>query len=307
MKTIETGSRPETCILCGSAASSPVYGTPPRALVRCSGCGLVRVAPMPDAGSRREVNLGTYSTEEYRRRYFLDRKIYSSWFRKKLELIERFKPGRGRILDIGCSYGFFVEEALGRGWDAFGCEINPVTGGYSRGRLGERVHVGGPETIPFGGQGFDAIVMWDVIEHQPDPLSFLEGVKKYLKPGGVICLQVPNFGSYISELKKENWDWLTPGDHLYFFTPDTLGRLAGRAGLRQSHSETWESLRYFIDSLLGYNERRGALAELYRATVVRAVRLGLFFLFLPFQRRLHREGKGALILSVLSSPGGKND
>ncbi len=262
---------------------------------------------MPDAVNRREVNARTYSTEEYRRRYFMDKKIYSSWFREKLALIERFKPGKGRILDIGCSYGFFVEEALGRGWDAFGCEINPVTGGYSRGRLGERVHIGGPETIPFSGPGFDAIVMWDVIEHQPDPLGFLRMARKYLKPGGLVCLQVPNFGGYISGLKKEKWDWLTPGDHLYFFTTDTLARLAGRAGLRQAHVETWESTRYFIDSLIGYNERQGALAELYRATVVRAVRLGLFFLFLPFQRRLHREGKGALILGVFSYAGGEND
>lgn len=305
---MKTGLEPagESCFLCKSGEYSVVYDIKPYGVVKCASCGLVRVMPMPDEGQRREVNLCTYSTEEYRDRYFKDKKNFTRWFRDKLKLIETYKPQKGRILDIGCSYGFFVEEALRRGWDACGCEINPVTGGHSKERLKERVCVGDLDAMTFAGPGFDVITLWDVLEHQPDPTAFLNRVKKYLKEDGMICLQVPNFDGYLSSLKGEMWDWLTPGDHLYFFTPATLAKTAESAGFVQAYFETWEPTRYFIDSLLGLNENKGAAAELYRATIVRFVRLVLFFLFLPFQLRLHKKGKGALLLSILAGRRGKD-
>jgi len=297
---------PEICFLCKSADYNVFYDTSPFRTVKCSSCGLARVMPMPDEKQRQAVNTSTYSTEEYRDRYFKDRKNFTRWFRDKLKLIETYKPQKGRILDIGCSYGFFVEEALRRGWDACGCEINPVTGGHSRERLKERVCVGDLDAMSFTGAGFDVITLWDVLEHQPDPSAFLSRVKKYLKEDGIICLQVPNFDGYISRLKGKNWDWLTPGDHLYFFTPATLAKTAESAGFVQSYFETWEPTRYFIDSLIGLNGSQGAAAELYRSTVVRFVRLVLFFVFLPFQLRLHKKGEGALLLSILKRRRGQD-
>ena len=307
IKTDAVGvSAPERCFLCDSGDSVAVYDAAPYRTVKCSSCGMLRVMPMPDEEQRRGINSGIYSTEEYKERYFKDKRNFTNWFRDKLKIIETYKPGKGRILDIGCSYGFFVEEALRRGWSAYGCEINPVTGGYSRERLQERVYVGDLDGMPFAGKGFDVVTLWDVIEHQPDPAAFLNRVKRYLKEDGIICLQVPNFDGYISRLKGERWDWLTPGDHLYYFTPGTLKKTAEAAGFAQLYAETWEPTRYFIDSLVGFNENKSALLELYRLTIVRFIRLGLFFLFLPFQAYLHKNGKGALLLSILSVKRGKD-
>lgn len=296
----------EVCFLCKSGKWSPVYDTAPYRVVKCDSCGLLRITPMPDAAQGRDINEATYSAAEYKERYFKDRRTFAAWARVKLRLIERYKPGKGRILDVGCSYGVFVEEAAGRGWDASGCEMNPVTGAYSNGRFGGKVHVGGAETMPFPPGSFDAITLWDVIEHQADPAAFLKMLSGYLKADGLIFLQVPNFDSYISGLKKERWDWLTPGDHRYFFTQATLARTAAAAGFSQLHHETWEPTRYFIDSLIGLGEKTGFLAEFYRATVVRAVRILLPFMFMPFQRRLRSAGKGALLVSVLGRKGGQN-
>lgn len=259
---------------------------------------------MPGPGAALEINEAVYSAAEYRDRYFKDRHNFAAWSREKLRLIERFKPGRGRILDVGCSYGVFIEEAGKRGWDACGCELNPVTGGYSRGLFGEKVHSGELAGSPFPPSSFDVITMWDVIEHQPDPVAFLRTAAGYLKADGMIFLQVPNFDSYVSGLKKDGWDWLTPGDHKYFFAPATLARTAAAAGFSQAYMKTWESTRYFIDSLIGFGEKTGPAAEIYRATVLRFVRLFLFFLFLPFQKRLWAADKGALLVGGFSRKGG---
>ena len=297
----------EACFLCKSGGWSPVYDTAPYRVVKCDSCGLLRIAPMPDDVKSREINEDTYSAEEYRERYFKDRHNFAAWARAKLKLIERYKPGKGRLLDVGCSYGVFVEEAGKRGWDASGCEMNPVTGAHSRARFGEKVHVGGADGMPFPVDSFDVITLWDVIEHQADPAAFLKMLSRYLKADGLLFLQMPNFDSYISGLKKARWDWLTPGDHRYFFTSDTLARTAAAAGFVQIHHETWEPTRYFIDSLIGLGERSGFLAKLYRATAVRAVRIFFSFLFLPFQRRLAADGKGALLVSVLARERGQGD
>ena len=261
---------------------------------------MVRIAPMPDPAVNLEINEAVYSAAEYKERYFKDRHNFAAWAREKLQLIERCRPGKGRILDVGCSYGVFIEEAAKLGWDACGCEINPVTGNYSREHFGGKVHAGDLATAPFPLASFDVITLWDVIEHQPDPAAFLKNAAKYLKDDGIIFLQVPNFDSYISGLKKDGWDWLTPGDHKYFFTPATLVRTAAAAGFSLIYLKTWEPTRYFIDSLIGLAERSGPVADIYRATVVRFVRLFLFFLFLPFQSRLRAADKGALLVGGFS-------
>lgn len=296
----------DTCVLCGSTERLPVFDTVPYAVVRCGACGLARVSPMPGEGDRGRINDAIYSAVEYRDRYFKDRGNFLRWFRRKLRLIERYRPGKGRILDIGCSYGFFVEEALRRGWDAYGCELNPVTAAAAKAGAGGRVHSGPLETMDFSG-GFDVITLWDVIEHQPDPRDFMQKVSAMLKPGGILCVQAPNFGSYIAGLKGAAWDWLTPGDHLYFFTPDSLALTARKAGCRVLHAETWEPTRYFIDSLIGLNEHKGPAAEMYRATLVRIARFLFFFLFMPFQYALHRRSRGALLLYFFSPDGACDD
>ncbi len=288
------------CSLCGSGEAAPVYGTSPYGVVKCLGCGLLRVAPMPREAEGRAINEATYSADEYRDRYFKDRHNFAAWARAKLRLIEEYKPARGRILDVGCSYGVFLEEAARRGWDAYGCEMNPVTGAYSRARHGDKVYAGEASEMPFAEGSFDVVTLWDVLEHQADPVAFLRMLGRYLKRDGLVLVQTPNFASYISEMKKDAWDWLTPGDHKYFFTPGSLARTAATAGFEQVRCETWEPTRYFIDSMIGLAEWRGALAEAYRATVVRFVRLLLFFLFLPLQNRLAAAGRGALLVGVLA-------
>lgn len=209
------------------------------------------------------------------------------------------KPQKGKILDIGCSYGFFLETAKKRKWDIYGVEINPTSGSYAKNKFGpDHIFVGKLENSHFKTRSFDVIALWDVVEHTDNPVVFLEEVKKFLKTDGIICIQSPNIDSFIARLKRERWDWLPPGDHIYYFTPKTLTGVVENAGLRVIYSSTWEPTRYFIDSLIAFNEHSSWPFELYRRTIVRVIRKFFFFIFIPFQKLLRTKAKGALIFLI---------
>jgi len=287
----------QKCILCEKTTYNNFYDLNPYSLIKCSSCGLIRVSPMPNPQEKKKNSQSIYSSIEYRERYFKDKRFFTRWFKAKFKIIERLKPEKGKILDVGCSYGFFLEVAKRRGWDIYGIEIDPITGGYTKDKFGDKIFIGELENSHFEMHYFDVITLWDVIEHVVNPVDFLKTVKNYLKPSGIICIQTPNIESYISKLKNKNWDWLTPGDHLYFFSPRTLHKTLKLVGLKSIYFKTWEPNCYFIDSLIGFNEINNILFELYRKTIVRIFRKLLFFAFIPFQWILSGKNKGALIVT----------
>lgn len=290
------------CSLCNSNENRIIYNTIPFAVVKCLSCSLVRVEPMPDDEERARINQSVYSISDYKKRYFKDKYFFKRWFKNKLERIERLCSKKGKLLDIGCSYGFFLEVANERGWDVYGVERNPVSGGAVKERFGDKVFIGLLENAHLEKRSFDVITLWDVIEHIPQPVEFLCRLKDYLRPDGILCLQVPNINSFISELKGVSWDWLTPGDHLYFFSPETIMQMIAQSGFESIHFRTWEPTGYFIDSVIGFNEYNNIFFEIYRKTIVRLARKLLFFVFLPFQKQIASNNKGALIEIFMKLP-----
>ncbi|MFC1461777.1 class I SAM-dependent methyltransferase [Verrucomicrobiota bacterium] len=287
------------CILCQGVTYSNLYDSNSCSLIKCSACGLIRMACLPHEQEKQKINESIYSSTDYRDRYFKDKRFLTRSSRSKLKIIERLKPQKGKILDIGCSYGFFLETAEKRKWDIYGVEINPTSGSYAKNKFGpDHVFVGKLENSRFEKCSFDVITLWDVVEHTDNPVVFLEKIKKFLKTDGIICIQSPNIDSFIARLKRERWNWLTPGDHIYYFTPETLARTVETAGLRVIHSSTWESTRHFIDSLVAFDEHLSWPFELYRRTIVRVIRTFFFFIFMPFQKLLHTRAKGALIFLI---------
>ena len=103
--------------------------------------------------------------------------------------------GADRVaIDVGCGLGEFVESATEAGWTAIGLEpsTEAVAMAVDMGRnvicatLESYVASGGPAS------GADAVVLTNVLEHVPDPLSILTTIRGLLKPGGAVAVRVPN-------------------------------------------------------------------------------------------------------------------
>lgn len=161
----------------------------------------------------------------------------------------------GRILEIGCGAGHFLRAAQAEGYEAWGTEVS--TSGLARLRAeGFRVLEGDLPTLRLAESSFDAIILFEVIEHLPDPGVYLVEARRLLRDGGALLLTTPNFDSLSRRLLGDGWRVVDP-EHLVLFTTRGLRGALQRAGLRVSrvHSRNVDPLEILRG--LRKEERRG--------------------------------------------------
>ena len=264
---VDTYSREEVaCNLCGARDEELLFLTPER-IVRCRRCGLIYCNPRLDAAS-----LGKIYSKDYfvldEQKSGIDYKAYANYVNeepvitrsmiKRMKKVERFAGSKGRVLDIGCATGFSLLAARARGWQAEGIECSEFCVQYARSR-GLEVHQGSLRDYPGSEESMDAITMWDYLEHSPDPLGDLQTCHSLLKKGGVILLSIPNVDSWSYRLLGKKWIGFKNIEHLYFFSRDTMDKLARQAGLVMEHSfyhGKYVSLSFFLSRIQYYVRTR---------------------------------------------------
>ncbi len=223
------------------------YLEKPDKVVRCLGCGLIYAEDAPlkkITGDYSEMVDGDYLKEERGRR---------CQARQILSQIEKVKRG-GKLLDIGCGPGFFLDEAKKRGWRVLGLDPSAWAADYAKKNFGIDVRKGFIEDANFPEAVFDGIMMNDVIEHLSDPKAALAKMRRWLKNDGILYISTPDIESFLSRLLRAKW-WGINQYHLFYFSRKTLGELLGVVGFRK-HSYIAAprifSLRYWSERLEGY-------------------------------------------------------
>lgn len=144
-----------------------------------------------------------------------------SWVLKPLEhkLVPPFgfelldKLPKGRLIDVGCGSGAFLQVAQQLGWTCYGLELDPEAVNAAR-QQGLDVAVGSYELLEQYPEGFDCIVCSHVLEHVYRPLDLLEKLGRALKPGGTLLLSAPNAMSKASGFFGRYWRGLEAPRHL---------------------------------------------------------------------------------------------
>ncbi|MCA9116809.1 MAG: class I SAM-dependent methyltransferase, partial [Planctomycetaceae bacterium] len=138
----------------------------------------------------------------------------------------------GRLLDFGCGCNGFLEEMRGFGWQVQGLDMSQVVADDMLERTGIKVHVG---TLPHPGieaESFDAVTMWNALEHVHQPRETIRAAGEALRPGGLLVIGVPNFSSWASEKFQQYWNGLELPRHLNHFAPHTLSNMLESEGFR---------------------------------------------------------------------------
>lgn len=151
------------------------------------------------------------------------------------------EPNRENILEIGCSAGYFLLRARARGWNTYGIDMDRNAIKYAQENYNLNVTYGSVSELSYPPDFFKAIVLIGVLEHIPDPVSFLNLVQRFLKLGGVIMLAVPNasgLNAKLSRFSRHGWDMFCEPGHLYHFNIKTLSLLAEHCGLSVSEWRT---------------------------------------------------------------------
>jgi 2-polyprenyl-3-methyl-5-hydroxy-6-metoxy-1,4-benzoquinol methylase len=220
------------CPTCGSTDGRPELDKDHMRLLRCAACDVVYVSPTFDEAHYREV----YASPEYQE-IVRDLGINSHDYRvqrfgaERVALMARhLDVQRPRYLDVGCSTGFVVEAARDAGWRAIGIDLNPSAIEFGRSR-GLDLRTAALEDEAFEEGSFDAVSLFDVLEHLHDPVRTLRASVRLLRPGGIVFLYVPNYDSASRLLMGKDAHFIWPTHHLNYYTPATIGDLMARQGL----------------------------------------------------------------------------
>jgi SAM-dependent methyltransferase len=213
-----------TCLICGSTAIRDLYIQNGYRIVRCAACGFAFVSPTPTPAELASYYAHSYTVPLERDAGNPERHA------ARIDGLERWQPRRGRLLEVGASYGHSLAEARRRGWQVAGVELAPAAARYARERWGLAVFAADLLDAPFADASFDAAIMWHVLEHTHDPVAQLRRLYMLLRRGGVLGLRVPNAASFGARLAGRLWVWISPPAHLWYFSPTTLPRLLVRCG-----------------------------------------------------------------------------
>ena len=213
------------CPACANTRTHPSLSKNSYQLFECADCGHLFVSPIPT----QELQ-ALYTTAPYMDSARVAREPNPK-FRERAAAIAALRP-RGRVLDVGCAFGNFLMAAREHGLDAEGIELNPRTAKRAEAQ-GFAVVVGTMEdnTLPSG--RYDAVHLGDVIEHVPEPDSFILACRRVFRPGGVLVVSTPRNDSAFARLTRRlhplvPWSHATPPHHLQQFSLRSLHALLRR-------------------------------------------------------------------------------
>ena len=224
------------CAICGETASRTLYVKSGYAIGACTRCGLVHANPR----ASKSAILGRYSADYFWKEYLpslgitgpgFDLERFDARYHRLLAVIGERVAGR-RLLEVGSGAGFFLKAAERAGWQVTGIELSEEASRFAIDRLGLDIRRQPAEEALITPASFDAAAMFDTIEHLFEPLSVLQAIARALTADGVLAVSTPNFDAASRFLLGEPWAVLSPLEHLYYFTEDSLRRILLAAGFR---------------------------------------------------------------------------
>jgi SAM-dependent methyltransferase len=269
------------CPACTGAAVRHVRRIGEQDVLECGVCGLHYASPMREADAAWYAGQADYAQTLGADAATVLRHVYSDrlaegirpteWLGPNhLAFLSRRPNANGCLLDVGCGEGTFLAAASSR-YDAYGVEPDPEAADRARLLLPGRITTGTLADLPPEPANYDAITLFEVLEHLANPLETLVACRKLLRPGGTIVISVPNRLRRGADDDPVDW----PPNHLTRWTDRAMNAVLARAGLSARSCYTRKTSRY------GYWEAGWLLSSRFPA-FGRSVRLrrlsGLFWI-----------------------------
>jgi SAM-dependent methyltransferase len=197
--------------------------------VICRDCGLMTVEQAVSVEELRQWYGPAYFQGREYIDYLADKAAHQKTLAQHLRQVRRDVPAGRRILEIGCAYGFFLELIAKDYPGSVGLDVSRAAVAHARqrdldAREGDLLDIQWSER-------FDAVCMWDTIEHLTRPADVLRRACDLLNPGGHVFVTTGDFGSWLARVQGLKWRQIHPPTHLFYFTRPALRALCQRLGL----------------------------------------------------------------------------
>jgi SAM-dependent methyltransferase len=207
--------------------------------------------------------------------YQENEKLFRNIFNKRYKIIQPYlvKDSRGRVLDIGCSNGVFLDIFKDKGYETWGVEPS---------KIGDKAQLKGYKVIrqyfekaKLPHDYFDLVIMNHTLEHLKNPQKILTKITTLLKKNGILYIDVPNVGSLSSRILGKHWPYLLPKEHLWQFDKKSLTELLNRNGFSVLHWESRSGIFEYLNPFLELRRKRFLIDLLFIPYYLLATTLGM--------------------------------
>lgn len=220
------------CLVCGGTlAPAAIPG-----LLACTSCSFITAnVALSDAELAALYGRDYFHGQEYAD-YEAEERSLRDNFRRRITALQRQIGDftKARLFEIGCAYGFFLDEVKNDVAAASGMDISADAVAEGVRRFGVDARCGDYLTTEIG-QDHDVVAMWDTIEHLARPDLFLAKAARDLRPGGHIAITTGDIGSAFARFRGKRWRMIHPPTHLHYFSAATLSALLERSGFEVVH------------------------------------------------------------------------
>lgn len=190
--------------------------------------GYLETLPQPNEEKLSEY----YKTEDYishtdTKRNLLEKAYHivrTISLKRKIKLINSFKSGDRKLLDIGCGTGDFLQIAKENDWQVFGIEPNEKARVIANNKTNNAVFIT-EKLMQFQKHSFDVITLWHVLEHLPNLQDQIKILKDLLKEKGTLIIAVPNHESYDAKYYNNFWAAYDVPRHLWHFNQSSISKV----------------------------------------------------------------------------------
>lgn len=162
---------------------------------------------------------------EYNSEYYNLEAVPSNHLSREHKLIykkiDKVSKG-GKILEIGCGFGFLLNEFPDSKWEKYGLEPSKFASNFAKKSFNIKIHNGFLNFDTFKSHSFDVIIFFDLIEHLKYPNEFIKLIKHYLKPKGIIVFGTGNISSINAKLSRKLWSYFSSWEHISFFSSSSV-------------------------------------------------------------------------------------
>ncbi len=220
------------CYLCGGKKVNLLYSVNQWNIYKCDSCLFIYVYPLLSRDELKALYL------KFKANIFEKSNIILNDAKHSLNYFSKHRFGKKTLLDIGCGNGIFMDEAANSGWSVTGIETSLDLFSYLKKTYTYKFIQGDILTTHIK-QKFDLVTLNQVIEHFSEPKLLIKRCYELLNNRGLIYIATPNISSIVAKIRKNDFDYVIPPEHLSYFNDKSLIRILTNEGFQVIKVGTW--------------------------------------------------------------------